>query len=153
MLIFVKMLSITSDKIQGCIKMSFYCDLTYNTGSDEFKQITINCTHEGMLIKEIGRLLDDKVYYMAIRHDGRTIFSHRRKNRNELLKPIFKEWLNKRQDHQIHELIQKFNQLDIGYNLNHEGIGFLSREEEERALRIAKEMNLEHLLKPDEEVY
>ncbi|RKO61671.1 hypothetical protein Cdeb_01142 [Caldibacillus debilis GB1] len=153
MLIFVKMLSITSDKIQGCIKMSFYCDLVYNTGSDEFKQITINCSHEGMLIKEIGRLLDHKVYYMAIRHDGRTILSLRKENKNDVIIPKFREWLDKRQEHQIYELIQKFNQLDIGYNLNHEGIGFLSREEEERALRIAKEMNLEHLLKPDEEVY
>ena len=133
--------------------MSFYCDLTYNTGSDEFKQITINCTHEGMLIKEIGRLLDDKVYYMAIRHDGRTILSLRKENKNDVIIPKFREWLDKRKEHQIYELIQKFNQLDIGYNLNHEGIGFLSREEEERALRIAKEMNLEHLLKPDEEVY
>ncbi|WP_120668986.1 hypothetical protein [Caldibacillus debilis] len=133
--------------------MSFYCDLVYNTGSDEFKQITINCSHEGMLIKEIGRLLDHKVYYMAIRHDGRTILSLRKENKNDVIIPKFREWLDKRQEHQIYELIQKFNQLDIGYNLNHEGIGFLSREEEERALRIAKEMNLEHLLKPDEEVY
>lgn len=131
--------------------MSFYCDLTYHTGSDEFKQITINCTHEGMLLKEIDRLLDDRVYYMAIRHNGRTILSLRKENRNDAIIPKFKEWLDKRQDQQMYELIQKFNQFDIGYNLCHEGIGFLNKEEEEKAFKIAKEMNLSHLLEPDGE--
>lgn len=126
--------------------MSFICELAYDTGSDDFLQITIDSTHEGILLKEINRLLNDKVYYMQIRLNGRAIFSARKESRKDQIIPKFKEWLDRRQDAQMYELVQKFNQLDIGYNLCHEGIGFLNKHEEERAIQVAKEMKLSHLL-------
>jgi hypothetical protein len=126
--------------------MSFVCQLCYQTGTDDYKQITIDCTNEGMLLEEIDRLFTDKVYYIAIRQNSRTILSLRKENSNSEIITKYKEWLERRQDKQIYELIEKFNAADIGYNLSLEGIGFLSDDEYKKALKIAKELNLSHLV-------